>query len=229
MSKKGHYAKVCQGRSQRLSAAINSVILASISSKAPVSLVKSSATVNVNGHAVEALFDSGSSESFIAPFLVELASLPTYPCSGTVSMASTGFTTQVKGFCVVYLTYKGYTYKNVRLSVLPGLCANLILGLDFQTQHESITFNYGGPRPPLTVCNLTTLNISPPEPFANLSPDCHPIATKSRRYIQEDSKFIDAEVERLLREGIIEPSNSPWRAQVIVTKDENHKKRLAID
>ena len=30
-------------------------------------------------------------------------------------------------------------------------------------------------------------------------------------------------------EGIIEPSNSPWRAQVVVTKDESHKKRLAID
>ena len=33
----------------------------------------------------------------------------------------------------------------------------------------------------------------------------------------------------LLKEGIIEPSLSPWRAQVFVTKDENHKKRLAID
>ena len=95
-----------------------------------------------------------------------------------------------------------------------------------ETLHIS---SFLGPKPPLTVCNLTTLNISPPEPFANLSPDCRPIATKSRRYSQEDSKFIDAEVERLLREGIIEPSNSPWRAQVVVTKDENHKKRLAID
>ena len=37
------------------------------------------------------------------------------------------------------------------------------------------------------------------------------------------------EVERLLKEGIIEPSQSRWRAQVVVTKDENHKKRLAID
>ena len=36
-------------------------------------------------------------------------------------------------------------------------------------------------------------------------------------------------MKRLLREGIIEPSLSPWRAQVVVTKDENHRKRLAID
>jgi hypothetical protein len=71
--------------------------------------------------------------------------------------------------------------------------------------------------------------MEPPEPFANLTPDCHPIATKSRRYSQEDLLFIDGEVERLLKEGIIEPSKSPWRAQVVVTKDKNHKKRMAID
>ena len=73
------------------------------------------------------------------------------------------------------------------------------------------------------------LHIEPPEPFANLTTDCHPIATKSRRYSQEDSAFIDKEVKRLLEEDIIEPSRSPWRAQVVVAKDENHKKRLAID
>ena len=33
----------------------------------------------------------------------------------------------------------------------------------------------------------------------------------------------------MLKEGIIEPSRSLWRAQVVVTKDENHKKRMAID
>ena len=33
----------------------------------------------------------------------------------------------------------------------------------------------------------------------------------------------------MLKEGIIEPSNSPWRAQVVVTKEGNHKKRLVVD
>ncbi|KAL9975044.1 hypothetical protein ACROYT_G012160, partial [Oculina patagonica] len=79
------------------------------------------------------------------------------------------------------------------------------------------------------VCGFSKLNIDPPEPFANLTADCHPIASKSRRYSQEDSTFIDEEVKRLLKEGIVEPSLSPWRAQVVVTKDENHRKRLAID
>ena len=37
------------------------------------------------------------------------------------------------------------------------------------------------------------------------------------------------EIKRLLSEGIIEPSSSPWRAQVVVTSNENHKKRMCID
>ena len=36
-------------------------------------------------------------------------------------------------------------------------------------------------------------------------------------------------MQKLLSEGIIEPSNSPWRAQVVVTVNENHKKRMVID
>ncbi|KAK3716724.1 hypothetical protein QZH41_000929 [Actinostola sp. cb2023] len=100
---------------------------------------------------------------------------------------------------------------------------------DSNSQHESVTFNYGGPKPSLSICGLSTLNMDPPAPFANLTADCHPIITKSRRYSQEDLAFINGEVERLLKEGIIKPSQSPWRAQVVVTKNENHKKRLAID
>ena len=71
--------------------------------------------------------------------------------------------------------------------------------------------------------------MDPAEPFANLTENCHPIVSKSRRYSRDDLKFIDGEVERLLKEGIIEPSNSLWRARVVVTKDDSHKKRLAID
>ena len=112
---------------------------------------------------------------------------------------------------------------------MPGLCSDLILGPDFQSQHDSVTFKYGGTKPPLAVCSFTTLNIEPPSPFENLTADCHPIATKSRRHSKDNLTFIGNEVERLLKEGIIEPGQSPWRAQVVVTKDENHEKRLAID
>ena len=59
--------------------------------------------------------------------------------------------------------------------------------------------------------------------------DVKPIATKSRKYSEEDQRFTAAETKRLLEEGIIEPSDSPWRAQVVVTKNEGRKRRMVID
>ncbi|XP_059827450.1 uncharacterized protein LOC132395170 [Hypanus sabinus] len=77
-------------------------------------------------------------------------------------------------------------------------------------------------------CSLSTLKIPPPPLFANLTPDCKPVATKSRRYSAGDRAFIQSEVQRLLREGIIEPSTSPWRAQVVVVRT-GQKNRMVVD
>ena len=228
--KKGHFAKVCHGKAvsrDNISAATCSPILATVQN--PGALAKSTTNVNIGRLQVKALFDSGSTESFIHPSLVKRAGLAVQHASGTVSMASMTLSANVTGTCITNLEYQGRKYTNLRLSVLPGLCADLILGLDFQSQHESITFQYGGNKPPLSICSFSTLNMDAAEPFANLTQNCHPIASKSRRYSKDDLEFIEIEVERLLKEEIIEPSNSPWRAQVVVTKDENHKKRLAID
>ena len=216
-SKKGHFAKVCRTKQStqksKVSAATWSPLLATVPTSTTKSLSKSSATVSMNGFQVTALFDSGSSESFIYPDLVKKTGLTVYPSSGTVSMAtSTSSSAKVSGACGIDLSYQGRKYEALRVSVLPGLCANLILGLDFQSQHESVVLHYGGSETTLSVCGFSTLHIEPPEPFANLTTDCHPIATKSRRYSQEDSAFINKEVKRLLEEGIIEPSRSPWRA-----------------
>ena len=139
-------------------------------------------------------------------------------------MAQSSLSAKTLGHCITELELCGRTYSNVHLSILPGLCSDLILGLDFQKRHQNVSFNYGGSESPLVVCGLSTLKVESPDLFSNLTADVHPIATKSRRYSYQDRKFIDAEVQRLLKEGIIEPSNSPWRAQVVVTRNENHKK-----
>ena len=75
------------------------------------------------------------------------------------------------------------------------------------------------------------MNVSPPPLFKNLTPDCKPIAIKSKRKSVSDAKFIHNETQKLLQSGRIRPSTSPWRAQVLITKDEdtNHKKRMVID
>ena len=222
--KKGHNAKVCQSKAaSKVSAAMYSPTQSS------GSLSKSTATINNGKLEVKAPFDSGSTESFIHPNLVRRAGLTVRPASGAVSMTSTALSANVTGTCTTNLEYQNQKYTNVHLSVLPWLCADLILGLDFQSEHESITFQYGGSQSPLSVCGFTTLNMDPAVPFANLTENCHPMVRKSRRYSRDDLKFIDGEVELLLKEGVIEPSNSPCRAQVVVTKDDSHKKRLAID
>ena len=72
-------------------------------------------------------------------------------------------------------------------------------------------------------------NFTPVRLFEHLKSCCRPIATKSRRYSKTDSDFISTEVKRLLKENLIEPSNSPRRAQPLVVAQENHKRRMVID
>ena len=75
--------------------------------------------------------------------------------------------------------------------------------------------------------SVAAAKLEAPRLFEFLSPDAKPVACKSRRYNQ-DQMFIEAEVGRLLAADVIEPSRSPWRAQVLVVK-QKEKKRLVID
>ena len=81
----------------------------------------------------------------------------------------------------------------------------IIIGQDILAQHERLNVDFGGSRPPFSVCSLSTMNIEPPSLFTGQKPDCKPISIKSRRYSQNDQKFIDGEIQRLLNEDIIEP------------------------
>ena len=230
--KKGHFAKVCRSNptgEQGGTAAAMYPTLAAVTSSTPPALLKSSSEVTINGVSARALIDSCSTESFIHPHLVDVLDLQKYSDPRDICMAQSSLSAKTLGYCITSLELDGRTYSNFHLSILPSLCSDLILGLDFQKQHQSVSFHHGGPEPPLTVCGLSTLKVESPDLFSNLTADIHPIATKSRRYSYEDRKFIDAEVQRLLGEGVIEPSTSPWRAQVVVTRNENHKKRMVID
>ena len=79
------------------------------------------------------------------------------------------------------------------------------------------------------VCGLTTFSILPPWLFANLAVNCKLIAVKSRKYSKQDWEFIATQVNKLLSKGITELSMFPWWALVIVTTNEQHKKRMAVD
>ena len=69
-----------------------------------------------------------------------------------------------------------------------------------------------------------------PQPFKHLSNDCRFIADKPRKYSKDDQEFIREETRRLLNDDMIEPSNSPGRAQVLVVKNqESGKRRMMFD
>ncbi|KRY46189.1 Retrovirus-related Pol polyprotein from transposon 17.6 [Trichinella britovi] len=232
--KKGHFAKECRSSVSSSTSAslstITSATLASVGSIFPHSLAKAVFKILLCGKEINCLIDSGSSESFIHPEVIKRLGLKTIPSSEPISMASSALSIKALGCITVELKVQDRLYKSFRLRVLPHLCADVILGQDFHRMHENVTLNYGGSQPPLIICGLATLRVDPPRLSAHLTPDCRPIATTSRKFSAEDTNFIRNEVWALLEDGVIEPSISPWRAEVRgVLKDERRKKRLAVD
>ena len=135
----------------------------------------------------EALIDSSSTDqSYINSKLCKILNLKVTPKSKSVGMASGGLVAKSKGHCFVTIPLGNKHYRK-------DLYIDMILGTDFQEQHESITIQYGGKKPPLTFSALTTMNTEPPGLFAHLSPDCQPIASKSRKYSKTYKEFIDKE------------------------------------
>ncbi|KAL7633690.1 UNVERIFIED_CONTAM: hypothetical protein RMT77_015644 [Armadillidium vulgare] len=229
--KKGHYANVCRSEAQ-LSAATDSLLASIVGSSTTASrgLSKSKVEVIIGNHSVNALIDSGSTHSYIGEDLANSLSLPIVPKRGKVTMAQSSLSCETLGYCFVNFKMLNHYYKKIKLEVLPNLCSELLLGHDVLCQHESVNLQFGGQLPPLNICSLSSYSVCSHPLFLNLLPNCKPIATKSRRYNSSDFQFIKAEIERLLQEGIIEPSFSPWRAQVVVVNNNNsNKKRLVID
>ena len=226
--KKGHFRRVCKSTPNSKMTAATST-LGAICSSVSESLFPATVTLTVNGQTTQALLDTGSTESFVSEEFATSAQMHIIPSLGHVAMASLSHRAKIAGQCHVDFNLNGERYRDVKLSVLPALCTDILLGQDFLRLHKSIEIPFGGDRPTLSVCGLLAMNVDPPSLFSYLKDDCKPVVTKSRRYAQCDQEFINSEIERLTKEDIIEPSCSPWRAQVLVTAKERHKKRLVID
>lgn len=231
--KKGHFQRVCRASK------VNNInsdtpntpsqLFSLLVAATPDSLSKAVVPVFLGDNKLCALIDTGSSESYVSKSTVRRLNLSVYNSCKKVTMASTHLSSCTLGHCVVSLCINSTHYDQIKLSILPDLCTDILLGHDFLSLHASVEISFSGSKPPLSLCNLTALSITPPLLFKHLSPDCKPIATKSRRFSEPDKLFIKNEVGRLLRQGIIEPSDSPWRAQVLVTHNERHKRRMVVD
>ena len=220
----GHYAKVCKSCRTVSSSAVflPTSFLASISPP-------STANVELQGRRLKALLDTGSSDNFISEAIVQDMGLPTLKRNSLVCMASSSLSLKLTRYCVCDISFNGRDYNKMELTVLPDSCTDIILGVPFLKLHESVNVDYGGSEPALKVCALSKVKIPPVELFKNLTPDCKPIATNSRRFSEEEQIFIQNEIQQLLLDDVIEVSDSPWRAQVVITSNENRKKRMVVD
>ena len=233
--KEGHYARVCMSKEKTLSsnvAALPESFLASVVG-APTSLQAAVINVQVDKLPARALLDTGATESYIHEQLLKELKPKSQGELSRISLASVGSSVQVHGFVLVLVKAFSHWYE-LKMGVVQELCADLILGQDFLKKHKLATFLMGGPSKATEVnqcntCGVAAADIQPPRLFQFLNPKNRPKATPSRRFNLVDMQFIREEVEKLLAQGIIEPSWSPWRAQVLVTKDERHKRRMVID
>ncbi|KAL1446069.1 hypothetical protein WDU94_006611, partial [Cyamophila willieti] len=236
-SKTGHYSRVCQSkastsrgtyrRNKKTSASTD--VTASITAASPRSLQRSVIDITVNNVPLKALVDTGSSLSFINRALLKKCRITPFPYHSKISMANSSLSTDITGQCKINLRVADNSYKDVTFLIMSNLCCDVLIGHDVLQCHAALEVQFHGPLPPLKICNLAVAKVEPVSLFANLSPNCSPTVTKSRKQSIEDRHFIRAEIERMLQDGIIEESNSPWRAQAFVVRDGKRKPRMVID
>ena len=233
----GHYVKACHSGTVAAAAAqadeeppsTPTSAASYIPSATPDGLSRATLKGEVNGQPADVLIDTGSSQSCVSLHLVKNHKWELLPAHGEVLMASTTQVPRIRGYCILNIQLPDHSYADAKLTVLPDLSTDVILGHDILHEHKSVEIPFGGSGPSLTVCSLATMAVPLPTLFGKLTPDCRPVTTKSRWHMVRDEKFIESEIRRMQAEGIIEQCRSPWRAQVLVTANENHKKRLVID
>lgn len=181
------------------------------------------------------MVDSGSVRTFISKNTARKLKLFVIPKLKTVALADPNHHAKIIGETVVDISLNGKNHHAMTVEVIKDLFTDMIVGKDLLKQYKTVTLKFDGPREELVIGAMGKSNsfpcikISPPPLFSHLSTRTTPIATKSRRHSFTDNIFIKEETARMLREGIIEHSISPWRAQVLVTSNEKQKKRMVVD
>ncbi len=236
--KQGHFSKVCKSSKRPASKPSHQPTAASLH---PYSLSDTVVNAKVNNVSVSALIDSGSTNSFLNNSTASELSLSiSKSAKRSISMATNSHNIETLGTVSVNLQISGHDYGIINLHIMNNLCCDLIVGHDLLGLHDKVVIKFGGKNPDLIIdnvsdsafaCKLTAAKTAPPQSFEHLSPEAKPITCKSRRFSPSDSQFIEKEIEQLLAEGIIEPSSSPWRAQVLVANSDHgqHRRRMAVD
>ena len=184
----------------------------------------------VDGVRANALIDTASTLSHINKTFALKHNFKYCEELSVVGLAVTENCSQSKGFYMSNICMQNRSYPSIKLLALSDLLTDVILGQDFLKLHSLVQINFGGPQPPLSISALDCLKTDVvPRLFQNLTKECKPIITKSRKHSLTNGKFIAETIKNDLRNGVIEPSTSFRRAQVLVTTGENYRKRMCID
>lgn len=84
----------------------------------PGLLSKAIIRVKVNNINANILIDTGSSNSFIMEEFVQNHKIKSYLESGQILMATTTYSSNFKGYVLVYLLLQEHTYQKFKLSIL---------------------------------------------------------------------------------------------------------------
>lgn len=244
-NRKGHFAHVCRSENKRHGYTPSAAAVRPNPEKEQdphLAMLSATDSTNgtekvnifllVNGVLANGLIDTGAKHNHINSEFCQRLRLPKANNDDNMSfdLAVKGSAVKAKSSCVASVELRGRNYEAVRLFPLDNLRWDVILGCEFLSQHESVDIKFGGPKSSLNLAALKPIKVlKPVRLFEHLSSDCHPIATKRRNYSSADQEFIHNEIKKLLDDDIIEPSSSPWRAQVLVTKNDNQKKRMCVD
>ena len=181
------------------------------------------------------MIDSGSNSTYIDKCAANKLNLLIIPKQKTVTLPVSKQKARIIGEVIIDITLHNNTHSCIVVEVIDGLSIDFLVGKDILKRYNKVIFKFDGPQEELVLGavvnneHFPAMEVPPPPLFTHLSDNIKPMATKSRRHTESNLKFIREETARMLKEGIIEPSVSPWRAQPIVTTDDNHKRRMCID
>lgn len=186
------------------------------------------AEIQLDSHTPKTLIDTGRSQSFVSSNLLRRLGLNISSSSECVSMVSTEHHMEISGKCQLGLVMARERYRNVHLSLMKTYVLLFSWGITFLVSTRASIYLLAVINLFSRCMGLAAVSATPPYLFLNLPEDWHPIQDKSRRYCQSNAVFIKSEVKCLLKEDIIVPSSSPWRAQVLVVNIAG-KKQTVVD
>ena len=132
-NKIGHFQRVRRSSTsnKHIASSTTPSISTIVTASVPSSLSRAMVKITINGISCDALIDTGSSDSYICTKIVHAHGWKVHPSYTTITLASTNHSSKTEGHCFVNLIFKNSSYNDVKLSLLPNLCSDVLLGHDF--------------------------------------------------------------------------------------------------